>query len=80
MNYSKAGVIFLVTSGVFYTLERISQWYVIAMIGNGNGINQGNAGWSGSHNVPLSENIFVVPFLLLGIILIIWGFVKDNKR
>ncbi|KAF2955149.1 hypothetical protein [Marinitoga sp. 38H-ov] len=75
--YAKLGVIFLIVSGIFYTLERIVAKFIWALEISAVKLSPSGGSYSSYPDMPnLSENIFVIAFLILGIILIIWGLLK----
>ncbi|MEC0240853.1 hypothetical protein P4H66_13435 [Paenibacillus dokdonensis] len=74
--YEIIGTIFVIFSGVLYTLERCANW-----IGSGLSA-QGLAAFSGNGSlsepwVDPKDNVFVIPFLVIGIIVFLYGFVRN---
>lgn len=77
------GTLFIISSGLFYTLERLGQWYSLGTIQGG------MATYSGSYardqiQQKISENQFVIPLLVVGIMfelsgLFLWLSKKDKN-
>jgi hypothetical protein len=75
------GTIFIIGSGSFYTIERFGQWFSLGTIQGGMASNSGNYVTT-EINVTLSDNQFVIPLLLVGIIFILIGIfltIKERK-
>ncbi|WP_152393002.1 hypothetical protein [Paenibacillus guangzhouensis] len=74
--YEIIGTIFVIFSGVLYTLERCANWV-------SNGLSaQGVAAFSGNGNygepwVDLEDNVFVIPFLVIGIVAFLYGLFRS---
>lgn len=75
------GTILIIGSGSFYTLERFGQWFSLGTIQGGMASNSGNY-VTNEINVALSDNQFVIPLLLAGIMFILTGIfltIKERK-
>ncbi|MBD7968698.1 hypothetical protein [Paenibacillus gallinarum] len=76
--YEITGIIFVVFSGLLYTLERCANWI-------SNGLRaQGLASFSGDVLssepwVDLKNNVFVISFLVIGIVAFLYGLYRNNK-
>ena len=78
--YEIIGVIFVIFSGIFYTLERFANWIASGLSAQGVATFSGNGSLGGPW-VGLKENVFVMPFLVIGIIMFLFGlFINYIKR
>jgi hypothetical protein len=73
------GAIFIIGSGSFYTLERVGQWFSLGTIQGGMASNSGSYA-TNEINVTLSDNQFVIPLLLAGIMFILIGIFLARKE
>lgn len=76
--YKITGIIFVVFSGVLYTLERCANWISSGLSA------QGLASFSGDGSlsepwVDLKNNVFVIPFLVIGIVSFLYGLYRNIK-
>jgi len=77
--YEIIGVVFLIFAGVLYTVERCANW-----ISNGLSA-QGLAAFSGNGSlsepwVGLIDNVFVIPFLVIGIVAFLYGLFRNSMN
>lgn len=74
--YEIIGTIFVILSGVLYTLERCANWIASGLSTNGLAAYAGNGSLSKPW-VDLKDNVLVIPFLVIGIIVFLYGFVRN---
>ncbi|MBP1153729.1 MULTISPECIES: hypothetical protein [unclassified Paenibacillus] len=77
--YKVSGMIFMITSGILYTAERIVEKLSAAMVAAGYA--SGGIGTDRTVNYShFFENFFVWFFLFIGFILLAYGFPKDRNE
>ncbi|WP_066400298.1 hypothetical protein [Neobacillus mesonae] len=77
-NYWIMGTIFISLSGLFFTAERIAERLAVGITDAGfasySGSSVGNQYYPG-----FFDNFFVWFFFLIGLLLLVFGFLKGNK-
>ncbi|WP_282940138.1 hypothetical protein [Paenibacillus sp. RC67] len=66
------GVLFTIIAGILYTVERLGYWIAIGLSSGGYAVHSGNGSFS-SPQVDFTDNPFVVIFLILGIVMFLYG-------
>ncbi|MCK6077703.1 hypothetical protein [Paenibacillus silvae] len=75
MDYKAISFISLIVAGFFFTVERVS-----AVIARGIAA-QGKSGFDLTPSYPgIFDNLFVVFFILLAVILLIYDYILKNKK
>ena len=76
--YIVVGTIFLALSGFFYTFERVAAILSSAIIDSGYAISSGST--PGGIDYPdFFENFYVWAFCIIGLLLLIRGFIKNRE-
>ncbi|GAA4842664.1 hypothetical protein GCM10023310_20680 [Paenibacillus vulneris] len=70
--YQGIGVLFIILAGLFYTVERFGSWIAIGLSSGGLAVHSGNGSFS-SPQIDFADNPFVVIFLILGIVMFLYG-------
>jgi hypothetical protein len=79
--YKVLGAIFMITSGLIYTAERIIEKLSVALVTAGFA-SHGTSNYDflrNTHYNSFFDNFFVWFFFFLGFLLLAYGFPKDNK-
>ncbi|WP_150272876.1 hypothetical protein [Paenibacillus tepidiphilus] len=74
--YEIIGTILVIFSGVLYTIDRFGNWIGSGLSSNGLATFSGQ----GTLNKPWidpKDNAFVIPFLVVGIMVFLYGFVRN---
>ncbi|MBB3128570.1 hypothetical protein FHS19_003224 [Paenibacillus rhizosphaerae] len=74
--YEIIGIIFVIFSAVLYTLERCANWISSGLSAQGLAAFSGNGTLSEPWVDP-KDNIFVIPFLVIGIVAFLYGFFRN---
>lgn len=75
--YEITGIIFVISSGVLYTLEHCANWIANGLSAQGLASFSGN-GSLGEPWVDVTDNAFVISFLIIGIVLFLYGWFRKN--
>ncbi|CAG7659002.1 hypothetical protein ACFQI7_36805 [Paenibacillus allorhizosphaerae] len=76
-SFQIAGIIFIIIAGILYTLERCANWIANGLSAQGLAVHSGN----GSLGVPwvsVNDNVFVTTFVVVGIVMFLYGFLKKQ--
>lgn len=76
-SYQISGIVFIIISGLMYTLERCANWIANGLSALGLAVHAGN----GSLNPPwvgINNNIFVIIFIVIGVGMFFYG--SQKKR
>lgn len=76
--YQITGIVFFIISGILYTLERFANWIANGLSSQGSAVFSGNGSLSEPW-VGVTDNIFVVIFGVIGIVIFIYGLVIRTK-
>lgn len=74
--YEIIGVIFVIFSGFLHTLERCVEFVAIGLSAQGSAIYSGNGGLT-NPSIDPKDNVFVIPFLVIGIVVFLYGLVRN---
>jgi hypothetical protein len=74
--YEIVGTIFVIFSGLLYTLERCANWVSSGLSAQGLAAYSGNGSLSAPW-VGLKDNVFVIFFLVIGIVVFLYGLFKN---
>lgn len=80
MYFKITGIVFIVMAGVIYTLERGFSLLSTSIVRAGFFSGQINGGVPDVETNGFFDNLFVPAFLILGIIVLIYGFSKSVKN
>jgi len=79
--YKILGAILMITSGLIYTSERIIEKLSVALVSAGFSSHGTYTDFHGDiHYNGFFDNFFVWFFFFLGLLLLAYGLLKDNKR
>ncbi|WP_136605629.1 hypothetical protein [Paenibacillus dokdonensis] len=70
------GTIFVIFSGVLHTLERCANFVASGLSAQGLAVFAGDGSVSKPWVDP-KDNVFVIPFLVIGIVAFLYGFVRN---
>ncbi|OAB33114.1 hypothetical protein [Paenibacillus macquariensis] len=74
--YQIIGIIFVIFSGLLHTLERCANFVASGLSSQGLAVFSGNGGLSSPWIDP-KDNVFVIPFLVIGIVAFLYGLVRN---